>query len=737
MPWILLLLFCLFCAPAQAVTIPGVTTGASTSQQTTPAPEPDVEQKKAAYSALADVLENDTSRQELIEQLRTVAATPPQDPVPKITPPDVVEQKTVLENVTDVGRHYGDALSARFAQLYRNLIGSPHKPFNPQTFNNAASHFLMLAAMVFAFYWLVRLCAWPLYRKMGQWGRKKNRERSSWFHLPLMIAGAFIIDLLLLALTLFVGQILSDNLDAGNHTIAFQQSLFLNAFALIEFFKALLRLLFCPRVPDLRPFSLSDEHAKYWALRLSILSGLIGYGLLVAVPIISNQVNVQIGALANVLIMICITVWALYLIFHNKKAITDGLLHLADRSLSFFSLFIRAFALIWHWLASTYFIVLCFFSLFDPGNSLKFMMGATFRSLAIMGIAAFVSGLLSRWISKTVTLSPQVQRNYPELQKRVNGWISASLKVARFLTVCVSIMLLLNAWGLFDFWNWLHNGAGEKTVDILIRIALILFFSAVGWTLLASLIENRLVSDIHGRPLPSARARTLLTLFRNALAVIISTITIMIVLSEIGVNIAPLLAGAGALGLAISFGSQTLVKDIITGIFIQFENGMNTGDLVTIGPLTGTVERMSIRSVGVRQDTGAYHIIPWSSITTFANFVRGIGSVVANYDVDRHEDADKAKQALRSAVEELMEMEDIRGLVIGEPSFAGIVGLTNTAFTLRVSFTTQPLKQWTVRFALDSMVKKHFDLAEVRTPVQTYQVLSPAGALPPPQEPTL
>jgi small-conductance mechanosensitive channel len=113
---------------------------------------------------------------------------------------------------------------------------------------------------------------------------------------------------------------------------------------------------------------------------------------------------------------------------------------------------------------------------------------------------------------------------------------------------------------------------------VLIRIALILFFSAIGWTLLASLIENRLASDIHGRPLPSARARTLLTLFRNALAVVISTITIMILLSEVGVNIAPLLAGAGALGLAISFGAQTLVKDIITGIFIQFENGMNTGD---------------------------------------------------------------------------------------------------------------------------------------------------------------
>jgi len=736
-PWILLLLISLFCLPAQAVSLPGVP-AATTPETTTPAAEPDVEQKKAAYSALADVLENDASRQELIGQLRSVAATPPQQPVPKITPPEIEEEKTVLENVTDISRHYGDALSTRFAQLYRNLIGSPHKPFNPQTFVVAARQFLLLAGLVFAFYWLVRLCAWPLYRKMGSWARRKNREKSSWVHLPLTIASAFIIDLLLLALTLFIGQILSEYLNTGNPTIAFQQTLFLNAFALIEFFKAILRLIFCPRVPDLRPFNISDRAAHYWSLRLSILSGMIGYGLLVAVPIISNQVNVQIGALANVLIMLCITVWALYLIFHNKRAITEGLLHLADRSLAFFSLFIRAFALVWHWLASAYFIVLCFFSLFDPGNSLKFMMGATFRSLAIVGIAAFVSGLLSRWLAKTITLSPHVQRSYPELQKRLNGWISMSLKVARFLTVSVAIMLLLSAWGLFDFWNWLHNGAGEKTVDILIRIALILFFSAIGWTILASLIENRLASDIHGRPLPSARARTLLTLFRNALAVVISTITIMIVLSEIGVNIAPLLAGAGALGLAISFGSQTLVKDIITGIFIQFENGMNTGDLVTIGPLTGTVERMSIRSVGVRQDTGAYHIIPWSSITTFANFVRGIGSVVANYDVDRHEDAEKAQAALKAAVDELLEREDIRGLIIGEPSFAGIVGLTSTAFTLRVSFTTQPLKQWTVRFALDSMVKKHFDLAQVRMPVQMYQLLpSPGPAPSSTQEPTL
>ena len=131
MRWILFIFVCLLSLATQAVTIPGVTTPTSTNAQTAPAKEPDVEQKKAAYGALADVLENDTSRKELIDQLRKVATTPPAEPVPTIVPPTLTEEKTVLENVTDVTRHYGEALSSRFAQLYRNITDAPHKTFNP------------------------------------------------------------------------------------------------------------------------------------------------------------------------------------------------------------------------------------------------------------------------------------------------------------------------------------------------------------------------------------------------------------------------------------------------------------------------------------------------------------------------------------------------------------------------------------------------------------------------------
>ena len=721
------ILFLCLMPTAQAVSLPAAAVSQQTQQPDAAQHEPTPEEKKAAYSALATILENDNSRQALIEQLRNAAASPTTIDAPLLTPPALEEEeKTVLQSVTDVTREYGGQFADSFIRLYHNIVAAPHKVFNQKTFLNAVNHFLILAVALFAFYWLIRLTITPLYQRMGHWGRKKSSQPGSWLHLPLTIIGAFMIDLLLLALALFAGQILSNNLNAGSRTIAYQQGLFLNAFALIEFFKAVLRLIFCPRYPDLRPFAINNVRARYWHTRLSWLSGVIGYGLLVVVPIVSNQINVQIGALVNVIIMGLMTGWALWLIFRNRRRIQRELIALSERSLAFFALFIRIFASVWQWIASAYFIVLFFFSIFNPGGSLKFMMSATLHSLVIIALGAVISGMLTRWISKTITLSPDLRRSYPELQKRVNGWVSFMLKAARILTVLAVMLLLLNAWNLFDLWYWLTVGAGEQLVDALIRVFMILLFSAVGWTLLASLIESRLASDIHGRPMPSARTRTLLTLFRNALAVVISTITIMIVLSEIGVNIAPLLAGAGALGLAISFGSQTLVKDIITGIFIQFENGMNTGDLVTIGPLTGTVERMSIRSVGVRQDTGAYHIIPWSSITTFANFVRGIGSFVANYDVDRSEDSDRANSALHAAVNELLTREDIRALIIGEPNFAGLVGLTERAFTVRVSITTQPLKQWTVRFALDEMVKKHFDAAGIKAPRQTVLVM-PSG----------
>ena len=118
----------------------------------------------------------------------------------------------------------------------------------------------------------------------------------------------------------------------------------------------------------------------------------------------------------------------------------------------------------------------------------------------------------------------------------------------------------------------------------------------------------------------------------------------MFVLSELGLDIAPLLASAGVLGLAIGFGAQKMVQDIITGVFIQLENAMNVGDVVTVGGTTGSVERLTIRSASLRDVQGVYHIIPFSSVDMVSNYVKDFGYYVCDMGIAYREDTEEAKE---------------------------------------------------------------------------------------------
>ena len=139
----------------------------------------------------------------------------------------------------------------------------------------------------------------------------------------------------------------------------------------------------------------------------------------------------------------------------------------------------------------------------------------------------------------------------------------------------------------------------------------------------------------------SARLRTLLPLLRTALLITILVFAGLMVLSEIGINIAPLLAGAGIIGVAIGFGSQKLVQDFITGIFLLLENAMQVGDYVTVSGLSGTVEALSVRTIRLRAGDGSVHIIPFSSVTTVTNVNRGLGNASVSVVVDYDEDTDR------------------------------------------------------------------------------------------------
>ncbi len=146
----------------------------------------------------------------------------------------------------------------------------------------------------------------------------------------------------------------------------------------------------------------------------------------------------------------------------------------------------------------------------------------------------------------------------------------------------------------------------------------------------------------------SARLRTLLPLLRASLLITIAVVAGLKILSEIGINIAPLLAGAGIIGVAIGFGSQKLVQDLITGIFLLLENAMQVGDWVTVSGLSGTVEALSVRTIRLRAGDGSVHIIPFSSVTSVTNVNRGLGNASVNVSVAYDEDTDRVCAELKS-----------------------------------------------------------------------------------------
>jgi small conductance mechanosensitive channel len=245
-------------------------------------------------------------------------------------------------------------------------------------------------------------------------------------------------------------------------------------------------------------------------------------------------------------------------------------------------------------------------------------------------------------------------------------------------------------------------------------VSLVLLLAFADWLELSSWVENRL--NPQRGSVPSARESTLLTLLRNAATVALVVITLMFVLSEIGIDIAPLIASAGVIGLAIGFGAQKLVQDIITGIFIQLENAMNVGDVVTVAGISGSVERLTVRSVSLRDVQGVYHIIPFSSVDMVSNFMREFSFFVADVGIAYRESVDEAKGAMFDAFARLKDDPAWGQSIIGDLQWFGVEAFGESAVTLRARIKTLPGQQWGVGRAYNEIVKRIFDERGIEMP---------------------
>ncbi len=278
-----------------------------------------------------------------------------------------------------------------------------------------------------------------------------------------------------------------------------------------------------------------------------------------------------------------------------------------------------------------------------------------------------------------------------------------------------------DSWTCAAVYNWTGNETLAHNATWLIGKPLSILVIVVGAVIfrwIAGKAIDRVVRRAEMAPLPgnrhgynrrAQRAKSLGSLLKSITTTMVFGIAFVMVLSEIGINIAPILASAGVLGLAIGFGAQNLVKDFLSGVMMMIEDQYGVGDEVDLGEAVGTVEHVALRVTRVRDVDGTVWYVRNGEILRVGNASQNWARTVLDVNVSYDEDLRKVREVLQEVAHGLWDDEDYRDVILEEPEVWGVQALTPDWVTVRVTLKTAPLKQWGVAREMRERIKARFD----------------------------
>ena len=251
-----------------------------------------------------------------------------------------------------------------------------------------------------------------------------------------------------------------------------------------------------------------------------------------------------------------------------------------------------------------------------------------------------------------------------------------------------------------------------------IRIGIILVISWIMLSLSQKLIPllRKQLQERTDDPEQLKRLGTLGRVFRYIAAVLITLISGMLVLAELGVSIAPILASAGVIGIAIGFGAQSLIKDYFNGFFLLLEDQVRQGDVVEVAGKGGLVEEVTLRYIRLRDYEGNVHFVPNGIIATVTNRSRSFAYAVINIGIAYRENVEEVFEVMREVAAGMRQDETLGPMILEDIDIAGVDAWADSAVVIRCRFKVQALQQWTVRRAFLLRMKKEFDRRGIEIP---------------------
>jgi len=494
---------------------------------------------------------------------------------------------------------------------------------------------------------------------------------------------------------------------------------YLTAFLVVRLVAVVSTSMFSSAVPTLRLVPLGDVGAGYLH-RWIVLIAVVGFfGSTTALQFQLMGVGEEVNLLMRTVVGSIVGLILVYVVWQNRKRVAQEIREGATVALDSESPLRAQFAQVWHVLAIFY--VFCAWAFWEVNLLLEGegAVGRLFVTFLIVPLFIAVDQVLKRLLSIALGQKQiphhQAAAGEPEAtdydaaaaEPRPNRYLPVIQRSVHLLLVAALVLYLMHVWGVaLPF--------GRAVTKAVFNLLVALFVAHVAWEFAKVAIDRRFAGtqDLEGEGLEQVaggtRVGTLLPLLRNFLLTVLLVMVTMIVLSSIGVNIGPLLAGAGVVGLAIGFGAQTLVRDIFSGIFFLIDDAFRIGDYVEAGSLKGMVEHISIRSLRLRHHRGMITTIPFGEMKSVTNFTRDWIIMKLDFRVPYETDIDKVRKIIKRIAQELEEDKELGPKLLEPLKSQGVRQLEDSAMIMRVKFKTKPGQQFAIRREVYIRLQKAF-----------------------------
>jgi small-conductance mechanosensitive channel len=525
-----------------------------------------------------------------------------------------------------------------------------------------------------------------------------------------------LIGLLIFTVTPFVLFFLTINKEDKALRLLFLS--FLLTIVTIRLCAALLRLILSPETEKLRLVHLSNAVARYFYRRLLLVACILAVGMILQLLL------ERLGATLTSRMWLMLTYGtAIILIFagmiwRHRHAVRDHLMQ-GKTAGGEKNIWLRdQFAGMWHTLALAYLFLVwgLGFTNLVTADELRFR-GTFILSFLIVPIYLALDRLALWCLDSTV--APRIETIAPLTTDEGSGdasvvkeggptkeggnYLVIVRRVVRLVVFAAVALWFLDIWGM-------HVPIGEAAVEAVFNILVTLLLAHIVWELINAAISRKLAEGGYAEKAEKAddedewgatgaqdRSHTLLPMLRKFIGVVMVVMVTLIVLSSIGVEIGPLLAGAGVIGLAIGFGAQKLVRDILSGIFFLMDDAFRVGEYLDAGGISGTVEEITLRTIKLRHHRGMLQIVPLGDLKSVTNFMRGGMVVKFDLKLPYDTDIDKVRKIIKKVGKKMLLDEELGPDFIKPLKSQGVRSVGDSVMTFRAKFTARPGTHFVIR----------------------------------------